>query len=130
MTQRAKFPAASGEAAGLLFTPKAEGRKPAVVVIHEWWGVNDQIQAIAQKWADEGFVAIVPDLYHGLVVPISDAKAAEAAMMKLDFPKALQEIAGAVAFVKDHPRSSGKVSVTGFCMGGALSFATATMVPG
>jgi carboxymethylenebutenolidase len=130
MAQRVTFPAASGEASGMLFMPDGSERRPGVVVIHEWWGVNDQIQAIAQRWAAEGFVVVVPDLYHGHVVPIHDGAAAEAAMKKLDFARALQEIAGAVAYLKDHSRSTGKVSVTGYCMGGALSFATATAVPG
>jgi len=130
MAQQVTFPAASGEASGVLFTPDGSERRPGVVVIHEWWGVNDQIQSIAQKWANEGFVALVPDLYHGHVVPIHDGAAAEAAMKKLDFPRALQEIAGAIAFLRDHARSTGKVSVTGYCMGGALSFATATAVSG
>lgn len=130
MTDRITFPAVPGEASGVLFSPDGDDKRPAVVVIHEWWGVNDQIQSIAAKWAAEGFLAIVPDLYHGHVVPITDIAGAEAAMQKLDFARALQEIAGAIAFVKDHPRCSGKVSVTGYCMGGALSFATAAMVPG
>ena len=128
MSQRVTFPAASGEASGVLFVPDGEGRRPAVVVIHEWWGVNDQIQTIAQQWASEGFVALVPDLYHGVLA--SNADEAAAMMQKLNFPRALKEIAGAVAMLKDHPRSSGKVSVTGYCMGGALSFATAASVPG
>lgn len=130
MTKRVTFPAATGEASGVLLTPDGGDKRPGVVLIHEWWGVNDQILSIAQKWTAEGFVAIVPDLYHGLVVPIGDAKAAEAAMMKLDFPAALQEITGAAAFLKTHPRCTGKVAVTGYCMGGALSFATAATVPG
>jgi carboxymethylenebutenolidase len=130
MAERVKFPASSGEASGVLFTPDGSERCPAVVVIHEWWGVNDQIQSIAQKWQKEGFLVLVPDLYHGKIVPISDPKAAEAAMNGLDFSRALQEIAGAVALLKNHPRSSGKVSVTGYCMGGALTFATAASVPG
>ena len=130
MTNRVTFPAATGEATGVLFAPSGTERHPAVVLIHEWWGVNDQIQSIAQKWANEGFVALVPDLYHGLVVPISDVAGAEAAMKKLDFARAIQEIVGAVAFAKDHARSTGKVSITGYCMGGALSFAAATTIPG
>jgi carboxymethylenebutenolidase len=128
MSQRVKFPAATGEGSGVLFTPERGGRQPAVVVIHEWWGVNDQIQSIANKWASEGFVALVPDLYHGVVA--KTAAEAESLMAKLDFPKAVQEITGAVAFLRDHSRSTGKVSVTGYCMGGALSFATAAAVPG
>ena len=130
MTNQVTFPAASGQTTGVLFTPDGNDKRPGVVIIHEWWGVNDQIQSIAKQWAREGFLAIVPDLYHGHVVPISDAAAANTAMSKLDFPRALQEIAGAIAYLKDHPRSTGKVAVTGYCMGGALSFATAAMVPG
>jgi carboxymethylenebutenolidase len=128
MTNKVTFPAATGEATGALFTPDGSERQPAVVIIHEWWGVNDQIQSIAKQWASEGFVALVPDLYHGVVA--KDAAEAESMMGKLDFPKAVQEITGAVAFLRDHARSTGKVSVTGYCMGGALSFATATAVPG
>jgi carboxymethylenebutenolidase len=130
MSQRVTFPAASGEASGALFMPEGGERRPGVVIIHEWWGVNEQIQSIAQKWATEGFVALVPDLFHGQVVPLSDSKAAETAMNKLDFPRALQEITGAVELLKAHPRSTGKVAVTGYCMGGALTFATAAVVPG
>lgn len=130
MSQRVTFPAASGEASGVLVAPDGNERRPGVVIIHEWWGVNEQIQSIAQKWAAEGFVALVPDLYHGQVVPIGDPKSAETAMNQLDFPRALQEISGAVAFLKAHPRCTSKVAVTGYCMGGALSFATATAVPG
>lgn len=129
MTNRVTFPAATGEASGLLVMPEEQGKRPGVVLIHEWWGVNEQIESIAQKWAREGFVVIVPDLYHGKVVPIGDTKAAEAAMQALDFPRAVQEIAAAVSFLKTHSRGTGKVSVTGYCMGGALSFATAAAVP-
>jgi carboxymethylenebutenolidase len=130
MAQRITFPAATGEVSGVLFTPEQPGKRPGVVLIHEWWGLNEQIQSVAQKWASEGFVALVPDLYHGHVVPIGDAKNAEAAMKKLDVEKALQEITGAIAFLRTHPRCTGKVAVTGYCMGGALSFAIACRVPG
>ena len=130
MTQRVTFPASSGEASGVLVTPEQEGRRPGVVVIHEWWGVNEQIETILSNWQREGFVAIAPDLYHGTVIPIGKADEAGAAMSKLDFPRAVQEIAGAIAFLKDHPRCNGKVAVTGYCMGGALAFATAATVPG
>jgi carboxymethylenebutenolidase len=130
MAQRVTFPAATGDATGVMFVPDGGEPRPGVVIIHEWWGVNEQIQATAQKWANEGFVAIVPDLYHGVVVPIGQSEAATEAMQKLDFGKALQEITGAIAFLKRHPRVNGKVAVTGYCMGGALSFATATQVPG
>jgi len=113
----------------VLMTPDKQGRCPGVIVIHEWWGLNDQIQSIATKWQQEGFVALVPDLYHGKVIPIDKPAEAEAAVKQLDFPKAVQELAGAIAFLRDQPRCNGKVTVTGYCMGGALALAVATMVP-
>jgi carboxymethylenebutenolidase len=108
--------------------PEGNGRHPGVVVIHEWWGVNDQIKSIADRWAKEGFVAVVPDLYGGKVVPIGKADEAAAAMNALDFPEAVGTIIGAVAALKDNPRCTGKVSVTGYCMGGALTLATGTQL--
>lgn len=110
--------------------PAGDGKVPGVVVIHEWWGVNEQIRAIAKCWAEEGFLTMVPDLYHGKVIPIGQADAAAAAMKALDFPAAVKQIGEAVARLKAHPRCNGKVAVTGYCMGGALTFATAVNVRG
>lgn len=127
---RVSFPSSMGESAGFLEAPSGEGRGPAVVVIHEWWGANEQIVKTARRWADAGFLALAPDLYHGKVIPIGQADAADAAMKGLDFGKAVQELAGAVQFLRDHPRCNGKVVVTGYCMGGALTLATAVNVRG
>jgi len=122
MSDRVKFSSTAGEAEGVVF-----GSAPAgVVVIQEWWGVNEQIQSTAKKWADAGFTAIVPDLFHGKVAKTADE--AGHMMNSLDFGKAVQEIAGAVAYLKG--RGCTKVAVTGYCMGGALSFATAVNVRG
>ena len=93
--------------------------------MHEYWGVNEQIQKVAERWRAEGFLVAVPDLYHGVVA--KTAQEAQAQMSKLDWGKAVQEIAAAV----DSLRAQGaeKVAVTGYCMGGALAFAAATMIP-
>ncbi|HET7500528.1 MAG TPA: dienelactone hydrolase family protein [Kofleriaceae bacterium] len=107
-------------------TPAGGGKPPGVVVLQEWWGVNDQIQAIAGRYADAGFVALVPDLYHGKLA--KDADEAGRMMKALDFGKAVQEIAGAVNFLRE--RSSGKIAITGYCMGGALAFASAVNIRG
>jgi carboxymethylenebutenolidase len=128
MTQRVTIPTTTGELTGVLLLPSGDARCPGVVVLQEWWGVNDQIQSIAQRWADAGFAAIVPDLYHGKVAKNADE--AGAMMKALDFGNAVQEIGATVAFLKEHARSTGKVAVTGYCMGGALSFATAVNVRG
>jgi len=123
-TQRVTFPSSAGEASGVLVTPEGAGKPPGVVVIQEWWGVNDQIKSVAERYAAGGFAAVVPDLYHGKLA--KDAEEAGALMKALDFGKAVQEIAGAVEFVRG--RSTGKVAVTGYCLGGALTFASAVNI--
>lgn len=130
MTQRVTIPSTTGELRATLALPAGDAKAPGVVVLQEWWGVNEQLLAIAQRWAAAGFVAIVPDLYHGKVIPIGKADQAGAAMKALDFGKAVQEIGATVAFLQAHARCTGKVAVTGYCMGGALTLATAVNVRG
>lgn len=130
MTQRVTIPSTTGELHATLALPAGDAKAPGVVVLQEWWGVNEQLLAIAQRWAAAGFVAIVPDLYHGKVIPIGKADQAGAAMKALDFGKAVQEIGATVAFLQAHARCTGKVAVTGYCMGGALTLATAVNVRG
>jgi carboxymethylenebutenolidase len=116
--------------AQVLELPSGNEKCPAVVIVHEWWGVNEQMQAIAKRYAEEGFLALVPDLYDGKVIPIGDAAAANAAMSALDFGKAVQQIAEAVETLRAHPRCNGKVAITGYCMGGALTLASAVNIRG
>jgi carboxymethylenebutenolidase len=100
--------------------------KPAVVVIQEWWGLNDQICGVVDRFARAGFSALAPDLYHGRVT--GDPDEASHLMTGLDFPGAThQDIRGAVDWLR--ARSS-KVACMGFCMGGALTIAAAVHVPG
>ncbi len=128
MAQRVTFPSTAGEAEGVLMLPGGGARGAGVVLVHEWWGVNQQIQTLGQRWADAGFVTIVPDLYHGKVA--SNAEEAGAMMKALDFGKAVQEIAGAVKFLASHEQGTGQVAVSGYCMGGALTLASAVNVRG
>ena len=120
----------SNDLAAVVEMPKGEAKVPGVVVIQEWWGVNDQIKRTCQRWAEEGFIAVAPDLYHGKVIPIGQSAAAEAAMKALDFGRAVKEIGETVAKLLAHPRCNGKVAVTGYCLGGALTLATAVNVRG
>lgn len=108
--------------------PAGSGKAPAVVLIQEYWGINDNMKSITDRMAKEGFLAVTPDLYHGKST--KDAGEAAKMMQSLDHKQAMEDIASAVAFAKSHPRSNGKVAVLGFCMGGALSFAAAATVPG
>lgn len=108
----------------------AEAERPlgALVVIQEWWGLNDQIRGVAQRWADAGFTALVPDLYRGKSTV--EEEEAHHLMTGLDFGAAAsQDVRGAVNYLKGLKLGSGKVGITGYCMGGALTVLASTMVP-
>jgi len=110
---------------GYLAEPPAGAKAPGMVVIQEWWGLNDQIKGVADKLAKSGYRALVPDLYRGKVA--LEANEAQHLMQGLNFGDAAgQDIRGAVQYLK---QSSPKVGVTGFCMGGALTVLSAVNVP-
>jgi len=110
---------------GYLATPKAGASAPGFVCIQEWWGLNPQIKKTADRLAEAGYRALVPDLYRGKVAKAADE--ASHMMSGLNFPDAAeQDIRGAVQFLK---QSSKKVAVGGFCMGGALTLLAAVRVP-
>ncbi|MGB6307638.1 MAG: dienelactone hydrolase family protein [Steroidobacteraceae bacterium] len=101
---------------GYLAEPGREN-PPAVVVIQEWWGINDQIRGVADRLAAAGYRALVPDLYRGKSTV--EAEEAHHLMSGLNFhDAATQDVRGAVQFLKTR---SQKVGVLGFCMGGALT---------
>lgn len=100
--------------------------RPSVIVLQEWWGLNDHIKSICDRFAAEGFNALAPDLYHGRIT--KDADEASHLMNGLDFPGAVHEdIAAAQAYLKAINPS---VAVMGFCMGGALTIASAARLEG
>ncbi|MEM1031154.1 MAG: dienelactone hydrolase family protein [Myxococcota bacterium] len=102
---------------GYVATPKSTPRG-GLVVIQEWWGLNDQIKATADRFAAEGYLTVVPDLYRGRLA--SDADEANHFMEGLDFGDAAnQDVRGCVRHLK--AAHAGKVTVSGFCMGGALT---------
>lgn len=104
---------------------EAGGDRPGIIVLQEWWGLNDQICGIADRFARHGYNALAPDLYEGRVT--GDADEAGHMMEGLDFPGAThQDIKGAARHLKSV--SNGRVAVTGFCMGGALTIAAAVHV--
>ena len=113
-----------GECKGYL-AAAAGDRVPGVVVIQEWWGLNDQIKGVADRLAALGYCALVPDLYKGKIT--LDAAEANHLMTNLNFgDAATQDIRGAAQQLK---QKSGKVGVVGFCMGGALTVLSAMYVP-
>lgn len=106
--------------------PGAAAGAPALVVIQEWWGLNDQIRGVADRFAQQGYRALVPDLYRGKST--LDAEEASHLMGSLNFGDAAgQDVAGAVTYLK--ASGSARCGVTGFCMGGALTLLAAVNVP-
>jgi carboxymethylenebutenolidase len=94
-------------------------------VLQEWWGVNDQIRGVADRYAAAGYTALVPDLYRGKSTV--EAAEAEHLMQGLNFGDAAgQDARGAVQYLKTR---CGKVGVTGYCMGGALTLLSMVHVP-
>lgn len=99
---------------------------PGLVVIQEWWGLNEQIKGAARRWAQAGYRVLVPDLYRGRMT--LEAQEAEHLMTGLNFGDAAsQDVRGAVQHLK--AQGAAKVGVTGYCMGGALTLLAATMAP-
>jgi carboxymethylenebutenolidase len=98
----------------------AKGDAAGVVVIQEWWGLQDQIKGLCDRFAVAGFDALAPDLYKGKVVPYHDTDAAGKEMNSLDFMDATTQFLA---------RNGAKVGLTGFCLGGAVTIIGATKIP-
>ena len=110
---------------GYLAEPASAAGAPGVVVIQEWWGLNDQIRGVADRYAQAGYVALVPDLYRGKSTV--EAAEAEHLMGALDFADAAsQDVRGALQFLQTR---CAKTGVSGYCMGGALTLLTLVFAP-
>lgn len=106
----------------------AKGQAPAVVVIQEWWGLNDHIKDIAQRLAREGFVALAPDLYSRLGYQVTkDPSEAAKLMESLSSQAALRDLNAATKFLQQQPGvDPQRLGVIGFCMGGTFALMMAT----
>jgi carboxymethylenebutenolidase len=114
------------QSSGYLALPRVPG--PAVVVIQEWWGLVPHIKSVTDRFAQEGFVALAPDLYHGQSTKSPDE--AGKLMMSMRIDEAEKDLRGAVQVLMKHPQtSSSHVGTVGFCMGGALSLFAASKNP-
>jgi carboxymethylenebutenolidase len=107
------------------YLASAGNNRPGIVVIQEWWGLNDQICGVADRFARSGYNALAPDLYRGRLTTTPDE--ANHLMSGLDYPDATHEdLRGAAQHLQ---RTSGTVGVIGFCMGGALTIAALVHLP-
>ena len=121
------FPSNGSEGRGYLAVPDS-GSGPGVVVIQEWWGLNDQIKETCDAFARDGFVALAPDLYRGELT--SEPDEAGKMMMALNIERAAKDMVGAIDALGANPAVTSKgVGVTGFCMGGGLALWLATLRP-
>ena len=122
-----EFEANGGTATGYLAVPES-GRGPGVVVLQEWWGLDDHIRDVCDRFAQAGFIALAPDLYRGETTDQPDE--AEQKMMAMNMDQAEKEMRGAVDYVAGHEGFEGdRVGAVGFCLGGGLAVWTATANP-
>jgi carboxymethylenebutenolidase len=128
MGSRITFKRPDGKEAAGYHAAASAGSAPGLVVIQEWWGLNDQIKGICDRFAAAGFNVIAPDLYAGRVVPYHDREAANKEMTSLNFLEATDQIVRGAA-QKLKAEGAAKVGITGFCMGGAMTILGAARVP-
>ncbi len=122
-----EFTISSGKASGYYVSPGATSQ-PGLIVIHEWWGLNEQIKDVATRFAEQGYAVIAPDLYQGELA--SDPTQAGKLMQELVQAYALNVLNGAIEFLQAQGNVEGtKIGVTGFCMGGSYALLIACHNP-
>lgn len=127
--QSVEFSSNGSTATGYLATPPS-GSGPGVLVIQEWWGLNDQIRGTADRFAREGFVALAPDFYHGQGAAIGEPDEAGKLMMALRSDQVARDARGAAEYLQRQAAvASQRVGVIGFCMGGQLALLAGSVAP-
>ncbi len=117
------------------FAPDGDGKRPAVIVIQEIFGVNDHMKDVANRFADAGFVAAAPDLFHregkGTIVPFEDMATGMGMRGRLSDDDIKADVAATVAYLKSQPNVDGdNIGIVGYCFGGFVSYMAAAEVPG
>ncbi|MET0093359.1 MAG: dienelactone hydrolase family protein [Sedimenticola sp.] len=107
--------------------PENVASAPAVLLIHEWWGLNDQIKTVAREFAQQGFLALAVDLYNGKVA--TSREEAQAYRKGMDSQWATETLVGWVDWLRKHDRGNGKVGTLGWCFGGGWSLNTSLATP-
>jgi len=119
-TKDVKLKSGKEEITAFVAIPEGKGPFPGVVVIQEWWGLNDWIKDQAKHLAKQGYVAVAPDLYRGNVA--TDRTKAQELMKGMPQDRALRDLKAAADFLAGHQNvDKGKLGVIGWCMGGGLA---------
>src|SRR5712671_7764889 len=105
---------------GMLYTPSGKGPFPGIVVIHEWWGLNDWVKEQASKLADQGYEALAIDLYRGKVATTPDM--AHELMRGVPEDRAKRDLHAAFEFLQSQPNvKKNRIGAIGWCMGGGYA---------
>jgi carboxymethylenebutenolidase len=127
-SRQVTYKSGGDEVHAVMFTPHGKGPFPAVVVIHEWWGLNDWVKQQAQQIAEQGYVTLAVDLYRGKST--SDPEVAHELMRGLPDDRGLRDLRAAVAFLQTQKNVDRKrVGSIGWCMGGGWSLTLAEHEP-
>src|SRR2546423_12639110 len=127
-TESVEFAANGATASGHLARPDDGVTHPGVIVIQEWWGMDEHIKDVANRFGREGFIALAPDLYHGEVATEPDE--ARKLVMNMNREQAMKDLLGAVKRLQAVPEvAPKKIGCIGFCMGGSLTRALAAATP-
>jgi carboxymethylenebutenolidase len=122
-----KIKTASGDyTSGVVAFPD-QVNAPTLLIVHEWWGLNDQIKSVAREFAQQGFLTVAVDLYNGNVA--TDSQGAMKYMKGMDQKWANEAVAAWVNWLRNNPKGNGKVGSCGWCFGGGWSLNASLQAP-
>jgi carboxymethylenebutenolidase len=122
-TQEVSYSGKAGNLKAYVAHAASGGARPAVIVVQEWWGLNENIKEIARRFANEGYFAIAPDLYsrQGHKVA-SDPNTAAQLMGGLKTPDGIEDLKSTIGWIRaQKDTKSAKIGITGYCMGGSYA---------
>ncbi len=122
-----KIKTASGASTSAVVAYPEQKNAPTLLLIHEWWGLNDQIKSVASEFAKQGFLTVAVDMYNGKAA--TEAKGAKALMQGMDQKWANEAVVAWVNWLKDNSKGNGKVGTCGWCFGGGWSLNASLLAP-
>lgn len=127
-TETVSYKSGNETVSGFLALPESHGKHPGIVVIHEWWGLNDQVKEDARKLAAQGYVALAVDLYRGKVATTPEE--AHELMRGVPDDRGIRDLDAAYAYLAARPDvRANKIASVGWCMGGGWSIKLAMSEP-
>jgi carboxymethylenebutenolidase len=127
-TQTVEFPSGKEKASGFLAVPDKPGPYPGLIVVHEWWGLNDWVKEQSEKLAGQGYVVLAVDLYRGKTA--ADPSEAHELMRGLPQDRAIRDMQAAYDFLAARKDvKPGRIAAVGWCMGGGLALQLAIHQP-